>query len=68
MAEAKDGGVGLGCPHQKWAYYQELLLLMTSSTVDENADIINSDPTWDNPICVAQLVESVAGARKTINC
>jgi hypothetical protein len=33
-------------------------------TVDEIAGIINSDPTWDDPIRVARLVESVAGARK----
>jgi hypothetical protein len=64
MAEDKDADVGLGCPHQKWAYCQELLLSMTASTVDEIAGVINSDPTWDSPIHVAQLVESVAGARK----
>jgi hypothetical protein len=37
---------------------------MTASTVDEIAGIINTDPAWDDPIRLAQLVESVAGSRK----
>jgi hypothetical protein len=37
---------------------------MTSSTVEEIADIVNADPTWDDPFPIAHLVESVAGARK----
>jgi hypothetical protein len=59
MGEAKDGQGCLGCPQQKWASYQEILLSMTESTVGEIAGKINSDPTWDDPVRIAQLVESV---------
>jgi hypothetical protein len=63
---AEDGEIDsrLGCSREKWASYQELLLAMTSSTVDEITGIVNSDPTWDDPIRVSQLVQSVAGSRK----
>jgi hypothetical protein len=64
MGEAKDGEGCLGCRHQKWASYQEILLSMTATTVGEIADRLNSDPTWDDPVRIAQLVESAAGARK----
>jgi hypothetical protein len=64
MGEAKDGEGCLGCAPQKWASYQELLLSMTTPTVGEIVAKINSDPTWDDPIRVAHLVESVAGARR----
>jgi hypothetical protein len=64
MAAAGEVDPRLGCSLEKWAHYQELLLAMTASTVDEIAGIINADPTWDDPVRVAQLVESVAGSRK----
>jgi hypothetical protein len=37
---------------------------MTASTVHEVVGILNADSTWDDPVRVAQLVESVGGARK----
>jgi hypothetical protein len=64
MAEAGEVDPRLGCSREKWAHYQEILLTMTASTVDEIADIINSDPIWDDSVRVAQLVESVAGSRR----
>jgi hypothetical protein len=64
MAEAEVIEASLGCPMEKWASYQELLLSMTSSTIDEIAGIVNADQTWDDPVRLAQLVESVAGSRK----
>jgi hypothetical protein len=64
MEETAVADDRLGCPFEKWASYQELLLSMAPPTVEEIAGTIDADPICDDPNCVALLVESVAGARK----
>jgi hypothetical protein len=44
MAEADVVDARLECALEKWGTYQELLLSMTSSTVNESAGIIDADP------------------------
>jgi hypothetical protein len=65
MTEAGEAEVWPGSTYQKWASFQEILLSMTASTVDEIACILNADPSWDDPRRLARIVESVAGARKS---
>jgi hypothetical protein len=54
----------LGLEGDWWIPYQEMLLGMTPSTVDEVVSKFNADSMWDDPRLMVQVVSSVAGSRK----
>jgi hypothetical protein len=48
----------------EWIPYQEMLLAMVASTVDDVVAKFNSDSVWSDPRTIAQVVASAAGSRK----
>jgi hypothetical protein len=66
LAEAGNGTrlMGQGSAGDEWIPYQEMLLAMIPSTVDEVVARFNADSLWKDPRSIAQVVVSVAGGRK----
>jgi hypothetical protein len=54
----------LPCGEETWAVYQEMLLKMNSSNVDDIVAKFNEDSIWADPFFIAEVVASVAGSRR----
>jgi hypothetical protein len=52
------------CSRETFAAYQEILLGLDSSNIDDIVGKFNEDSTWAAPCSVAQVVAAVAGSRR----
>jgi hypothetical protein len=55
----------LPCTRETWAAYQEMLLKMNPSNVDDIVAEFNRDSTWADASFIGEIAATVAGSRKT---